>query len=412
MSTYTPIASFTVTAATSSVTFANIPQTYTDLMVVTNTQLASGLTAVNYRFNSDATSSYSATRLYGNDLNVATSDRFTNMTSGYIGFTSTTNFVTGVYQFMNYSNTTSNKTVLGRSGIHDYGSYVFYYVGLWRNTSAVNSLTLLTDNGTNWNAGSTFAVYGISSADGITPKATGGNEVWSDGTYWYHKFTSSGTLTTSANISNVDYLVIAGGGGANTSAEQSGGGGAGGLRSTVTATGGGGSLESKISLTNSIAYSIAVGAGGTFGSNGGNSSISGTGLTTITSTGGGFGSGRGAAAGNGGSGGGGGDYGGTRGTGTSNQGYNGANGGGGDPGGGGGGAGGAGGAPVGNTGGARGAGLAVSITGQSITYAEGGIGGGATTGIASIPNLGKGGDAGESTSYAGGSGVVIIRYAV
>jgi hypothetical protein len=65
----------------------------------------------------------------------------------------------------------------------------------------------------------------------------------------------------------VDFLVLAGGasGGTGTEAaasEHGGGGGAGGMRCSVTATGGGGTLESSLSLNNSISYSLTVGAGG------------------------------------------------------------------------------------------------------------------------------------------------------
>jgi hypothetical protein len=91
--------------------------------------------------------------------------------------------------------------------------------------------------------GSTFYLYGVAklgTEPAISPYATGGDTIMTDGTYWYHTFISSGTFTPQKAIS-CDYLVVAGGGGGGTL--HGAGGGAGGLRSTVTATGGGGSLE-------------------------------------------------------------------------------------------------------------------------------------------------------------------------
>ena len=42
-------------------------------------------------------------------------------------------------------------------------------------------------------------------------KANGGNRIVSDGTYWYHVFTGSGTFVPKQAIT-VNFLVIAGGG--------------------------------------------------------------------------------------------------------------------------------------------------------------------------------------------------------
>ena len=125
------------------------------------------------------------------------------------------------------------------------------------------------------------------------------------GTDKLHKFafSQSGTtfsVTASQNVT-VTYLVVAGGGagfsGCGGGGSYGGGGGAGGYRaSTFTA----------VSGTN---YTITVGEGGdinscAMGENGGDSSIAGSGLTTITATGGGAGGGGNTAGNAGGSGGG------------------------------------------------------------------------------------------------------------
>jgi hypothetical protein len=252
----------------------------------------------------------------------------------------------------------------------------------------------------------------------------------------------------------VDYLVVAGGGSGgnakNNNSGTAGGGGAGGLRSTVTATGRGGTLETALNITKGTNYTVTVGAGGaTAGTNQSSNSGSNSVFSTITSTGGGGGSG-GASGGNalnGGCGGGAGDTDTTGAAGTTGQGYDG-----GDAtataqsgAGGGGGAGANGGSRpelLGNqngVSGAGGAGVAVSITGSSVTYAGGGGGGGSnqasgqygatagaggtggggaggafngngTNGTANLGGGGGGGGAGGDNSGAGGSGVVILRY--
>ena len=226
---------------------------------------------------------------------------------------------------------------------------------------------------------------------------------------------------------SIDYLVVAGGGGGG--GNNGGGGGAGGLL-TGTAT-----------FSVGTTYTTTVGAGGGGGStnnkgvNGGNSSISGTGLATITATGGGGGGSEGSLAGaNGGSGGGSGYPNGGGGNGTSGQGNNGGIAASGNPpynGGGGGGAGQVGG-NSGANGGLGGNGTASSITGSSVTYAGGGGGSSEASGVGGTggtggggngssntgndatngsANLGGGGGGNSSTvtGASGGSGVVILR---
>jgi len=253
---------------------------------------------------------------------------------------------------------------------------------------------------------------------------------------------STVTIPASNAPPTVDYLVVAGGGGGSFG--LGGGGGAGGLRSTVTATGGGGSLESPLAVTAGLQYTVNVGAGGSGGTdasvatNGGNSVFA-----SITSIGGGRGGSNFPVAyngDNGGSGGGAPNNGagtGTAGTGTANQGFAGgtavAGSSGNRPTGGGGGAGAVGANGTSGAAGNGGAGVAVAITGSSVTYAGGGGGGssgavtagsgGAGGGGAGIDESGPpatagtantgggGGGSSSSNAGAGGSGIVIIRYA-
>ena len=265
----------------------------------------------------------------------------------------------------------------------------------------------------------------------------------------YVDVTQGWVATTGVNSGNqaldpapysIDFLVVAGGGGSGggtpAQAGGSGGGGGGGMR-TYT----------KTASAIGIVVTITVGDGGSGntglnpGSQGSNSSISGTGLTTTTSAGGGYSTYQGgAAAGSGGSGGGESWAATPAGSGNtpSTTPSQGADGGSitAQTGGGGGGGGGASGVIGGNTvatntGGAGGNGTTSSITGSSTSYAggggggsygggggvstSGGLGGGgngsanATSGANGTVNLGGGsGGAGTNTGGSGGKGVVIL----
>jgi len=426
VSTYTPIASQTLSSAAASVTFSGIPQTYTDLVLVVAGTNASGLSGNGIRFNSDTSSNYSSTNLDGNGSS-ASSARHTNQTYIRAGISFTSQSIS-IINIQNYANTTTNKTVLARGGAAE--SYVRADVGLWRSTSAINSIFYFVDSGANFGAGTTFNLYGIASGG---PKAFGGDTVTTDGTYYYHTFRSSGTFTPTQNLT-CDYLVVAGGGA-----------GGGGVGNSMLAGGGGagGFLTGTTALAYNTSFTVTVGAGGAgvLANKGGNGSNSVFG--SITSTGGGAGgatNGANGAGSNGGSGGGGAGGAGTntKGTGTSGQGNDGGAGNGNADygGGGGGGAGAAGADASGIKGGNGGNGLASSISGSSVTYAGGGGGavynsgnnggtggsggGGAgafssNNGTSGTANTGGGGGGGgalpsSSTGGSGGSGIIVIRY--
>ena len=245
----------------------------------------------------------------------------------------------------------------------------------------------------------------------------------SAGTYYYNVTVFDSGSINSQSYSNqtvtvaapptmtADFLVVAGGAGSGQYA-WGGAGGAGGLRTSYGSTSGGGtSSESSLTLTSGESYTITVGAGGGILSNGGDSSISGTGITTVTSTGGGRGgnfNGLNAVAGGSGGGGGGGSSAGSGDAGTAGQGYAGGDAAGnvaGQCSGGGGGASAVGGTAAANSSGDGGAGLSVSITGTSVAYAGGGGGavgrGDQTSETGGVGGTGGGGNGGRNTYYGG-----------
>jgi hypothetical protein len=154
--TYSLIDSTTLGSAQSSVTFSSIPATFTDLvLVVAGTVNTNSYFAL--RLNSDTGNNYSNTEMDGNGT-AASSNRNTNNSYMYNGsiLTTQTNVIN---QIQDYSNTTTNKTVLTRS--NNAGSIVKVSVGLWRSTAAITSIECSTAGANTFSSGSTFKLYGI-----------------------------------------------------------------------------------------------------------------------------------------------------------------------------------------------------------------------------------------------------------
>lgn len=160
--TYTLIASNTLGSAATSLTFSNIPQVYTDLILVASAKAVNsgGNQWFMMTFNNDNGSNYSITFLSGNGT-TASSGRYSNRTDGiFPGDTDNSNDTVMTIHLMDYANTTTYKTVLSRSG--DSSDAVKAIVGLWRSTSAITSIKITNqDLASNIASGSTFKLYGI-----------------------------------------------------------------------------------------------------------------------------------------------------------------------------------------------------------------------------------------------------------
>ena len=432
-------------AGASSVTFSGIPQTgYTDLKVVYSlrTNLSGGpfyFDDLAVRLNGDTGSNYSRLTLRSREGSVGSNKTspttFMDIYAGNAANATANTFANGEFYIPNY--TSSNYKSLSSDGVTENNSandvITGFAAGLWSSTAAVTSLTIYSQNSVSFVQGSTAYLYGVAklgTTPAIVPYATGGDTIMTDGTYWYHTFTSSGTFTPQKSLS-CDYLVVAGGGGGSYS--DGAGGGAGGYRTSI-----GGSA---LSLGTS-GYTVTIGAGGAGGTSTIGASGSNSVFATITSTGGGYGGNYDVNGASGGSGGGGGYGTGVGGAGNAGsyspvEGYAGGNGAANSAGGGGGSS------AVGGTGtysnrANGGNGTANSISGTSVTYAGGGGAGtsssgttpgtggtggggaggnrGGNNGVAGTANTGGGGGGGggstTSNGGAGGSGLVIVRYAV
>jgi hypothetical protein len=160
--TYEPIATTTIGSATNTVSFTSISGTYTDLVLVSNTfqtsnsnmRLRLGNGSVDTGFN------YSNTYL-GGDGSSAFSGRVSGESFIEANYQPANTWGQSIINVQNYSNTTTYKTSLIRSG--QAGALTIAYVGLWRSTSAITAINLYTSAG-NFDTGSTFTLYGIKAA--------------------------------------------------------------------------------------------------------------------------------------------------------------------------------------------------------------------------------------------------------
>lgn len=427
------ISETTLNATTAYVDIA-VPSGYTDLRLVMSLRTDIDATPGVIYFNGDYTNTnYNVIRLIGEGSGSPSSASANYPYVFYMNTSARTanTFSSHEVYIPNYS-VTGTKSLSSDFVSENNAIYVVqgFVSGKWSGTGAITTMRIrpYIEGGANFVAGSSFTLYGISKL-GVTPtqtpKATGGDIIKNDGTYWYHIFQSTGAFIPQTTLT-CDYAVVGGAGGG--AVDWGGGGGAGGWRTSIGGT--------PLSLT-ATNYAVTVGAGGiggtrSNGANGGSGTASA--LSTISSAGGGGGgsyngtkNGLSGASGGGGSGAYGGDPSGTGGTGNTPstspaQGYNGGSGyGPGDYGsnrygGGGGGATAAGSNATSGTYGPGGTGVTSSISGTSTTYATGGDGchSYSYSGVAGAVNSGIGGQGGGENvgGTNGGSGIVIIRYAM
>ena len=170
--TYVAIATQTLGSPAASVTFSSIPAIYTDLILITQymNTINGGLFL---QYNGDSGTNYSV-------VNVISSATFSP--SSYVDAdepyiwadtylqgtgTVTTDRPMTVSHIMNYANTSTFKTTLLRSSdvrtTSSTDGTAYAGVATWRNTSAINSITILSSGG-NFIATSMFSLYGIAAA--------------------------------------------------------------------------------------------------------------------------------------------------------------------------------------------------------------------------------------------------------
>lgn len=152
--TYVALATTTLGATASSVTFSSISGSYRDLVLsVDYDPTANGV--FNLTFNG-ASTGFNRVRMFGGSILGAYSDATTDSNVGEYKTTDTKNSI--LIQVMDYSATDKHKTSLIRSTGLD---RVMAYAQRWANTDAITSLTVTTSGAALFGTGSTFSLYGI-----------------------------------------------------------------------------------------------------------------------------------------------------------------------------------------------------------------------------------------------------------
>jgi hypothetical protein len=165
--TYNSLATTTLSSNATSITFSSISSAFTDLVLVLQLQgLDAGGNALVLQFNGDTATNYSNTSLYGTGT-AAASNRYSGLNSTVIAGTvsgpGTAAGQTIIVNLQNYSNTSIYKTVLSRYS--NASKQVEAEAGLWRSTSAINSIKFQSYTGADqFLTGTTATLYGIAAA--------------------------------------------------------------------------------------------------------------------------------------------------------------------------------------------------------------------------------------------------------
>jgi hypothetical protein len=162
------IESKTLTSAASSIEFINIPQTFTDLVLLTS--LNGSVDNMGIRFNGSS-SDYTFRTLLNEAGTVRSYTQTAYSLNGHLGgYTSATPIPSNDMTYIpNYTGNT-NKSISTdfANEVNSTTQYMGIVAGLWANTSAITSISVLTISGSNLSAGATVSLYGVlKGSDGI-----------------------------------------------------------------------------------------------------------------------------------------------------------------------------------------------------------------------------------------------------
>ena len=147
----------------SSITFSNIPNTYTHLQIRGIARMSSDV-AFKVTFNG-STGTYRNHYLEGTGGSAIAGTETFSYIELYPGI-STANIFTGlVWDILDYANTNKNKVIRAFSGFDANGTgYIDLDSGLWVNTAAITSITVACTSSATFQQFTQFALYGVKSA--------------------------------------------------------------------------------------------------------------------------------------------------------------------------------------------------------------------------------------------------------
>jgi hypothetical protein len=165
---YDSLATLTLSAATSTITFAGIPSGYKHLQLRMLVRGASTGGSMRLNLNGDSSgANYSRHVVYGDGSSALASGAFNDSVTAAIGDAATSSNAANIFggfviDILDYSSATKNKTIRSFSGYDANGSGLIQLRSSgWYSTSAVTSLTIYEGASTNLAQYSSFALYGI-----------------------------------------------------------------------------------------------------------------------------------------------------------------------------------------------------------------------------------------------------------
>ena len=164
--TYEPIASTTLSTTASSITFSSIPQTYTDLVLVTVT-IAPNATQKYpvLRFNNDSATNYSVTGITGDGASAIPwyDSNYSSIEIAYAGITNAAPSLQ-IWNIFSYTGSTYKSVLVNMSNDRNGAGETNSGVGLWRSTDAITSVLWRGDFNGTFAAGTSATLYGIKAA--------------------------------------------------------------------------------------------------------------------------------------------------------------------------------------------------------------------------------------------------------
>jgi hypothetical protein len=168
---YESIATFTLAANTTTITFSSIPQTYKHLQlrgIGRSTRAVAAEGAWIYFNNDTGTTTYSVHGLSGDGASASAyaipTPNSGGLQGGIVSGSTTAASIFGgfVVDILDYTNTNKNTTIRSLTANDRNGSGTMRLIsGVWLNTAAVTSIKLDTQAGGDFTPYSSFALYGI-----------------------------------------------------------------------------------------------------------------------------------------------------------------------------------------------------------------------------------------------------------
>jgi len=162
------IATYALTSSQATITFSSIPATFKHLQVrmLARTDVNGSTDNIQIYFNGDTSNAYSRhqfTSDFGSPAS-ATADPDQPLFTGTIGGNTNNANVFGlaIIDVVDYSVSGKYKITKAFTGV-DYGTngYMTQMAGSWNNTAVITSVSIAKQSGSNFVAGSRFALYGL-----------------------------------------------------------------------------------------------------------------------------------------------------------------------------------------------------------------------------------------------------------